>query len=317
LLGIVASSSIGLSTRPYRVMHSELNWQNLHPTFHDLGDATLAVRQIGNGPDVLFVHGVPTHGYTWRHLAAALAPEFRCWLVDLPGFGDARWTDRTDFRFVAQAQRLAALVDRLGLDRFAVVAHDTGATIARLLALNLGARVTGLTIINTEIPGHRPPWIRMFQATGALPGAALGFQLLLKARWLRHSGMGFGGCLMDPAALDGEFHTAYVEPLLRDRRRMQGMINYLRGIQWDVVDGMATNHGKIAAPVLALWGENDPTFPVDVAERMRPQFRELVGFHRIANARLLPHEDQPDEVLKHLRPFLRQVCGEQRRSAAA
>ena len=137
-----------------------------------IDDGTIAVRSFGSGPAVVFVHGFPVHGATWRWLLPDLAARFRCLVVDLPGLGDGGWTRATDFTFTGQARRLARLAERLGLERFGIVAHDTGGTVARHAALLTPERVDRIALINTEIPGHRPPWIPLYQRTALLPGAA-------------------------------------------------------------------------------------------------------------------------------------------------
>ena len=82
---------------------------------------------------------------------------------DLPGLGETLWTEATDFMFAAQADTLRSFVDAFGLLQYAIVAHDTGGTIARRLAVIDGHRVNRMVLIGTEIPGHRPPWIPFFQ----------------------------------------------------------------------------------------------------------------------------------------------------------
>src|SRR5947209_18837047 len=93
------------------------------PAFAPAGDAELAVRTCGSGPALLLVHGWPLSGATWRKVLPALAAHFTCHVVDLAGAGDTRWTRTTDFRFAAQARRLKALADHLGLSRYALLAQ--------------------------------------------------------------------------------------------------------------------------------------------------------------------------------------------------
>jgi pimeloyl-ACP methyl ester carboxylesterase len=270
-----------------------------------VADASLAVRRFGSGPPVLFVHGFPTHGYTWRRLLPALAERFTCITVDLPGLGDSGWSDATDFRFTAQARRLVALVEQLGLERTALVAHDTGATIARLVALAAPARVSKLALVNTEIPGHRPPWIPLYQALARLPGTAPVFRLLLRSDRYVRSSLCLGAFYSEKRRFDEPGAVAaYVDPVIASARRADGMLRYLRGIEWNVVDRLRDDHARITAPVLFLWGEDDRTFPVSQGERMAAQLGGPTRFERIAHASLMPHEERPDAVLAHLTPFL-------------
>jgi pimeloyl-ACP methyl ester carboxylesterase len=275
-----------------------------------VGDATIAVRGFGSGPTVVFVHGFPVHGATWRYLLPRLAGRFRCLVVDLPGLGDSGWSAATDFSFTAQARRLAELTQRLELDAFALVAHDTGATVARLVALQARERVTGLALVNTEIPGHRPPWIPLYQRLARLPGAGTSFRLLLRSRLFLRSGAGFREFYTDRRLLDEPGRLdPYLGPVLASPARMDGMLRYLAGPEWDVVDGLAQRHAEIEAPVLFLWGEDDRTFPVGRAEPMARQLGGPARFVRIPRTSLMPHEERPDLVLEALLPFLAGVPG--------
>ncbi|MCA9589051.1 MAG: alpha/beta fold hydrolase, partial [Myxococcales bacterium] len=58
----------------------------------DIGHSKIAYRRFGKGPDLLFIHGWPLNQHTWRDVAPALADEFTCHLVDLPGSGDTEWS---------------------------------------------------------------------------------------------------------------------------------------------------------------------------------------------------------------------------------
>ncbi|MEZ5180339.1 MAG: hypothetical protein R2702_00415 [Acidimicrobiales bacterium] len=53
--------------------------------FVDVGAGEVAVRTVGSGPDVLFVHGFPVSGATFRTLLPHLAEHVTCHVIDLPG----------------------------------------------------------------------------------------------------------------------------------------------------------------------------------------------------------------------------------------
>ncbi len=240
---------------------------------HTIGDATIAVRSCGQGPDLVLIHGFRVHGYTWRKLLPALSQRFRCHVVDLPGLGDSDWTATTDFRFSAQAQRLMSLIDNLALTNYALIGHDTGATIARLIAIARPDEVRRLVMINTEVPGHRPPWIRLYRFSAGLPLAPSAFRLLLSSGRFVRSRMAFGQFYSEPALFNAEHLAPYVQPLVTSQRRMQGMLGYLLGVEWDVVDGLREGHGQIKADTLLLWGEDDRTFPLAGAREICAQLR--------------------------------------------
>jgi pimeloyl-ACP methyl ester carboxylesterase len=272
---------------------------------HQVEDATLAVRRFGSGPDLVFLHGFPTHGYTWRFLLPALAEHFTCRTIDLAGLGDSRSNAGTDFRFTAQARRVNALLAKLGIERCSLVAHDTGATVARLVALGDPRRIAAQALINTEIPGHRPPWIPFYCWSARLPGASLSFRPLLGMQWYLRSGMGFGAFYSDRRLFDDPTRLGpYVDPLVQSGERLRGMLGYLTGIEWNVVDSLRERHASLAGPTLLVWGEDDVTFPVTRAESMVAQFDGRARLVRIERASLMPHEERPEAVLDAMTPFL-------------
>ncbi|HSW12883.1 MAG TPA: alpha/beta fold hydrolase, partial [Solimonas sp.] len=113
------------------------------------GDAMLPLRRYGSGPDLLLVHGFPLSGYTWRHVLPALAARHTCHVIDLAGLGESEWNERTDFSFEGHARRLKSLLDRIGVQRYDLLAQDTGATVTRCLALMDPARAGRQVMINT------------------------------------------------------------------------------------------------------------------------------------------------------------------------
>jgi len=191
-------------------------------------DASIAVRTYGSGPALVFIHGYPVHGYTRRKILPELATCYTCHVIDLPGFGDSEWDSTTDFTFTAQARRLNQLFNTLALHNFSIIAHDTGASIARLAVIQQPQRVNKLVIINSEIPHHRPPWIPFYQLCARLPLAAFTFKALLKSKMFIQSSMGFKEFYSDKKRFRHENPLSpYLDPLISSKRKMQGMLRHL------------------------------------------------------------------------------------------
>lgn len=280
------------------------NYFNAMQHKRQFGDAVLAWRKFGQGPALILVHGWPLHGFTWRHLLPELSRHYSCYVVDLAGMGDSEWTGKTDFGFEAHARRLKQWVDHLQLERYSLLAQDTGATIARCLALMDLARVDKLALINTEMPGHRPPYIQLYQwQMRLLPGATFVFRWLLRLRLFVRSRMAFGGAFHDLDLLDGEFGGQFISSYIHSAQRTDGMVRYLMGIPWDVVDALAQRHAELRWPVLLVWGEDDPTFPIALARKMTMQFPDC-GLVAIPKTKLLPHEEKPRQVSAAVLDFL-------------
>ena len=73
--------------------------------------------------------------------------------------GIANGQKKTNFSFTAQSLRLAKLLKKINLVDIDIIAHDTGASIARILATTQPNLIKKLVLLNTEIPNHRPPFI--------------------------------------------------------------------------------------------------------------------------------------------------------------
>jgi len=268
------------------------------------GETSLAVRRVGRGPAVILIAGFPLHGLTYRRLVPLLADEFTMYCVDLPGTGESRWTDTTDFSFPGHARLLMRMADVYDLKEFGILAHDSGASVARHLALLDRQRSRTLLLINTEIPHHRPPWIPLYQKLLRLPGSSHGLRVLLRSNRYLRSRAGFGGCFFDPACLDDEFVRLFVTPLVREHRKALGYARFLQGFDWAENDALATRHAEIRARTLLVWGRDDPTFPEPLGRAMARQFQGGAPFVSIPETRLLPHEEKPDEVAGIVRRFL-------------
>lgn len=280
-------------------------WFESHPLrYLELPAATIAYRTIGSGPPLLFLHGWPFSSLSFRRLARRLAQRFTCVLPDTPGLGETRWSDATPFAFGAQVATMRAFVERVGLGRHAILAHDTGATMARLLALADPESVSQLVLLDTEIPGHRPPWIPTYQLLAALPGTATVFGWLLRSAVYRRSSLGYGPCFHDARLLDDDFHACFVAPLLASPQRIEGVLRYVRGIDWTLVDGLAHRHRELRAPVLLVWGADDPVFPVERARAMLPQFAGRAELVVVPDACFLVHEEQSAAVADATIAFL-------------
>lgn len=283
----------------------DTQWFRSHPIHYaDVRTAEIAYRTIGSGPPVLMVHGWPFSSLSFRALARRLSSRFTCILPDTPGLGETRWRDDTPFAFARQVATLRSFVDHLRLERYALIGHDTGGTLARLLALSDRDRAGRLVIMNTEMPGHRPPWIQLYQRLAALPMTATSFGWLLRLSAFRRSSLAYGPCFDDPHLLDDDFHDCFVAPLVASTRRLAGVMRYLRGIDWTLVDELAERHRNLSQGVLLVWGARDTVFPVTHARAMVPQFAGAAKLVEVTDARFLVHEERPEVVAEAVSAFL-------------
>jgi haloalkane dehalogenase len=272
-------------------------------THVDVGHSRLAYRRVGQGPDLVLVHGWPLHSGTFRGLLPALERQFTCHLFDLPGAGETVCSAASPIDLASHALTLRAAVNELGLERYALLAHDSGGAVARLLAAE-DERVAALVLCGTEIPGHHPLVITLLKAMSALPGAATMMGWMMGLRAFRASRLGFGSCFADPRHIEGEFHQLFVAPLLASPARAAGQFALIKNLDLELLDRMAVVHAKILAPTLLIWGEQDPIFPLAKAQAMVPQFAGGAELRALPGGKTFVHEEQPEAFLAHAVPFL-------------
>jgi 3-oxoadipate enol-lactonase len=102
----------------------------------------------GQGPPVLLLHAFPLNHSMWRSQIAALSSRFRLVAPDIRGFGDTQppgpWT------LEELADDLAELLQRLAINRCAVVGLSMGGYIALPFLEKYPNRVGALVLANTR-----------------------------------------------------------------------------------------------------------------------------------------------------------------------
>jgi len=275
---------------------------------HKIDDASITVRKFGKGKPLVLIHGFVVNGCTWRKVIPELSKQFTCYVVDLPGFGDSKWDNKTDFTFTAQSKRLVKLFKKLNISNYSIIAQDTGASIARIVAITEQHNLNKLILINTEIPNHRPPFIPLYQFFAKLPFANLMFRSLIRIDVFVRSPFFIKEFYFDKSKLrDKENLDRYIIPLKTSKDKMFGMLGYLKGIEWKVIDDFAKSHSEIKAKTLFIWGKNDKTFPIEIARKMPEQFNSNCKLVSISKASLMPHEEKPNKVLDLVIPFLMDI----------
>ena len=274
-----------------------MNYQNANFKTVEIDTISIGLREFGKGKEVFFIHGFPTHGYTWRKIIPKLSKKYKCNVIDLPGLGDSKWSSDTKFDSKSQALYIIKLIEEMGISKCSLIAHNSGATIARVIAIEKPNLIEKLILINTEIPNHRPPWIPFYQRVGLLPLVPNLIRKALNQNWFIKSSMGFKEAYSDKSMLNNPDNLApYIKPIISSKKRTIGAFNYLKGIDWKVVDSFKESHKKIKAKTLFIWGENDKTFPVKHAEKMINQFNKNCKLIKVRGASLLPHEEKSEEV---------------------
>ena len=252
------------------------------------------LRDSGQGPPVLLLHGNPDSSLLWRDVTAALSDRWRCLAPDLPGFGRSGEPTDFDCTLPHMAQFIDHLIDALGIDQpINLVGYDIGATYGLAWAVTNPAKVRRLAILNanffSDYKWH--PFARLWRipVVGEIVMAGLtesGFArgMLSGAPQIPPEKAREAAKLVTPAAK----RMALRHYRALDSAVFRGWEDRLRDLTRDV-------------PTIVCWGDRDPVIAPTVAERFGA--REV--HHFTENSHWLPLE-APDRLAERLDAFFRE-----------
>lgn len=270
----------------------------------DVGNGQVGLRSVGDGPDVLFVHGWPVSGATFRTLLPFLVDHVRCHIVDLVGAGDSRFDRSVRLDIPSHASAVRRVLDSLAVDSVAVVGHDSGGLIIRH-ALAGDPRVRAWGLVDTEQPQGASRRLSAFLQVRRVPRFEHLLPAVLTQRTLRRHRLVLGDAFADRRLLDGEFDEFFLAPLATHPERLWAAAELLRGFDLAALDELGALHARMGAPVQLVWGSDDPFFPLAWTRAMTSGFAGPVGLHVVDGGKLFVHEEFPRQTAHALLPALR------------
>ena len=270
----------------------------------------MAYREAGQGAPVVLVHGWPLSSRTWRKVVPELARSARCIALDLLGAGESlAGTDRSH-GLEAQGRLVGGFLDALGLERVTLIGHDSGGSVARCFATASPERVDRLVLADTEVPGHRPPFVLLLQGLSRLPGSPLLLRSLFSSKALAKSPIGFGLCFADLGRFDfDEFFETLVAPTARSPEALRATRRFMLDFDFAEVDSVRARYDRLGMPKLVIWGERDRIFPLRVGRHLAEMLPDPKRFAAIGGAGLFVHEEQPGAWAEAVRSFLEETSG--------
>jgi pimeloyl-ACP methyl ester carboxylesterase len=255
----------------------------------------------GPGRPALFVHGVGSSSYLWRHVIGQLDGQRRCVAFDLPLHGRTPAAAGQDFSLPGLARFLADGCDALELTDIDVVANDTGGAITQVFAADHPERLHTLTLTNCEAHDNVPP--RMLLPAVLL--ARMGLLAPLATRLARDIPRArkrlFGSVYQDIASLPEDIARAWLEPLVgtgESARQFQRLMTSLHARDLLAVEPALA---RLQVPTLIVWGTGDRTFRLKWAYWLRDTIPGATEVVEIDGGRLFFPDERADELTPALR----------------
>jgi pimeloyl-ACP methyl ester carboxylesterase len=255
---------------------------------------------IGTGPVALFVHGVATNAYLWRHVIGALTSQRRCIAVDLPLHGRSPVTEEQDLSLAALAAGLDDFCEALGLTGIDLVGNDTGGAVAQIFAARYPQRLATLTLTNCDTADNLPPEafkpiVELAAAGNLAPSAVAMFSDLEAA-----AGISFGSAYEHLDRIDPDVIRSYLEPCFGTMERARQFERLLVSLDASDLQAVTPQLRELTVPTLVVWGTGDTFFEVSWAYWLRDTIPGTTRVVTVDGARLFFPEERPMDLVPHL-----------------
>ena len=274
--------------------------------FVEIEGMRIHYRDEGAGRPLVLLHGSGSSLYTWDGWVRQLAGTRRLIRFDLPGFGLTGPAPDGDYRVERYVRVVAALLDRLGVERADFAGNSLGGRTALSFALAHPERVRKLILVDAGGFEQWPQPMLFRLAHTPILGRLLLLHVTPRFLVRRNLEQVYG----DPSRLTDAIVDRYQAMTLRAGNRA-AMLARLTGPPDPL---LADRLGELKLPVLIQWGKLDRWIPLSSAH----------GFQRgIAGAELrvypgaghVPMEELPEATARDADAFLEPTVDPKRRAA--
>jgi pimeloyl-ACP methyl ester carboxylesterase len=252
----------------------DIDWRE-HQRWVLVDDRPINTIELGEGPPIVFVHGLSGCWQNWLEQLPVLAREHRVVALDLPGFGYSPMPAR-EISIPGYARLLDGLFAELDIDAAVVVGNSMGGFIATELAISFPQRVERLVLVSAAgLSTYNEP-----RAARAMPALRrLDRVLAATTAWAVAKA---DVTMRRPRLRDATLWIAAAHPsrlpapLAAEQVRGAGKPGFLSALGAVTGYDVRERLPEIACPTLIVWGARDRLVSVRDAD----VFAELIGDSR-------------------------------------
>ncbi len=273
----------------------DMDWHAIqHRTRID--DREVNYVDFGEGPAILWIHGLGASWQSWLENLPEFAREHRVVAMDLPGFGYSEMPGQ-DISIDYYGEWTVKLLDHLGVESAAVVGNSMGGFVGAELAVRVPERVDRLAVVSAAIfwqeRRRAQPLLRLARLSDAVVARALvrATDDIATRRRLRQWALASAGFRYPHLISDELAHE-----MVRSARRTDGFLPALEALADYALDEELP---QIRCPTLIVWGEHDTLVPAKDAKRLEdliPDARREM-FERTGHVAMLERPERFNRVL--------------------
>ncbi len=255
----------------------EVDWR-AHQRWMTVAGKPMNVIDMGEGPAIVFVHGLSGSWPNWLEQLPEFATEHRVIAMDLPGFGHSPMPDER-ITISAYARMLDGLLEALGVSAASVVGNSMGGFVSAELAIAFPQRVERLVLISAagistyrhrDVERIEPYLRRVAPMVAAYTGwTAARSDWMARRPGLRNLTLGL--VTRHPSRLPAA--------LAAEQLRGAGKPGFMQALRANIDYPVRERLPEIACPTLIVWGDEDKVIPVgdaSVFEELIPNARKVI-----------------------------------------
>lgn len=254
------------------------------------GNVEWHVQVMGEGPDLLLVHGTGASTHSWRGLMPLLATRFRVIAPDLPGHGFSRAASMMQLSLPGMANAVGHLMMALEAMPKIAIGHSAGGPVLARLSLDKGLDLERLITLNAAFMPFKglagqifPPIARALIWNPLVPQAFAWGALDPTAVRKLLEGTG--------SVIDEEGYRLYAR-LFRNRGHVSAALNMMA--RWDL-EPLLAELPELKPHLTLIAGKGDKMVPpgdqADIAALVPGA--ELVEMEGLGH---LAHEEAPERI---------------------
>lgn len=151
LLGVVNARYGEIGAFMYtQAMKLEAKLAGLEKRQTDIGEMQLTYHMADNPdkPTLLLLHGYSADKYVWNRFAKYFSKDYQVIVPDLAGHGETPFKEEWSYGMPAQAERVIALLDNLGIEKVHVIGNSMGGFLTAILGIHYPERVQSVVMMD-------------------------------------------------------------------------------------------------------------------------------------------------------------------------
>ena len=262
--------------------------------FVDAHSITWHVQTMGEGPDILLIHGTGASTHSWRDVMPLLATTNKVHAIDLPGHGFTSQANTQGRSLNGMVHGITDILRVLNIKPSIVVGNSAGSAIlARMCAMNHVAPTRFISFNGAFFPiaglagAVFSPIAKTFAAIPFMPNL---FARMADANAVSRL-MADTGSKLSPEGL------ALYQRLFRSPPHIEATLGMMAA--WDL-SGMTQDLSRLKTQTIFVAAQNDKTIPPAVAHQaaaLTPHAQVVT----VANYGHLMHEEDPKQAADIIR----------------